>query len=619
LSEIKFKTYAWSYGTTSFRVSELKYKIERQLIRLKELRDIYPGKKWKELQEIYFEMLVEEGLASKSAKNKAKDARQKTSPLVDLGLIDEERNLTEVGKKLYEINYNREYNFNNLFFLRNDAFIYFHQLLKIKFDKNKRYYEDFDINPFLALIYLLLKLNKLSKKTFMYAFSTCKNFDEVIELEQFLKENSDVNVYEFIREKIKKEKNYQLALNYFLENEKNIETFEIVLMDRKSKKNASVFFELYWELKNFNHSKDKFEKLKEITKKFGSSKLKSEFRKILNLKNYNEFKKLKLDNSDKNLFFLFHIAKWKVNLEDYYDLNKRFIELSEVIIFESDEILLDELVRLYFEDKLKNKSNYEKLLIEIKFDEKAFFKKIKRKYNIKSKNLRDYLKKIKNKNKKRVFDKLIKEKFSNENLIILFEKIKKREDRFILSYADWDSDVSTIFEYLVGIVFYKLIGTINLDFLNMNLNASMLPIRFASGNKADIVFSLDEEDMIIEVTLAADENQRRMELEPVIRHLGKYNLKKRVFGVFIAPYLDPNVLVVFRAYKDLNFYDIKNYENFVSGLNILPLSVDEVINILKKNLDFKRFIDKKDLCIKSEINDGLKWYKNEVKKVFNEG
>ena len=139
MDKINFQTYTWSYGTTSFRVSKLKYKIERQLIRLKELRDIYPNENWRELQNIYFEILVEENLAKKSSKNKTKDARQKTSPLVDLGLVDNDRRLTDAGKELYEINYNKDYNFNNLFFLRSDAYLYFKQLLKIKFDKNKRY------------------------------------------------------------------------------------------------------------------------------------------------------------------------------------------------------------------------------------------------------------------------------------------------------------------------------------------------------------------------------------------------------------------------------------------------------------------------------------------------
>lgn len=615
---IKFQTYAWSYGTTSFRVSELKYKIERQLIRLKELREIYPDKNWKELQEIYFEMLVEEGLAKSTAKDKAKDARQKTSSLVDLGLVDNERRLTEIGEKLYKINYKKDYNFNNLFFLRNDAYLYFKQLLKIRFDKNKRYYENFDINPFLLLIYLILKLNSISKKAFIYAFSLCQKFNDVLKLEEFLKQNPDFDIYESLKSKIKEKENYNQALKYFLNNKKNLQTFEIILMDRKSKKNASIFLELFNELKTFEKSKNKFEKLKNIINKFGSSKLKSEFRKRLNLGSFKEFQQLKINKNDAFLFYFFHTSKWKVNLEDYYDLNKRFIELSEVIIFEDEKIYLDELVKLYFEDKLNNKNDYDKLSLKINFDENYFNKKLKDKYPTTEINLREHIKKMKLQIRKNRFDALIKNKFSNENLIKLLKKIKKREDKSILSYIGWDADAPTIFEYLIGVVFYKITKTIDLNFLNMNLNASMLPIRFASGSKADIVFKLDKEDMIIEVTLTTNENQRRMELEPVIRHIGKYNFQKKSFGIFIAPYLDPNVLVVFRAYKNLNFYDVKDLNKKVKGLEILPLSIDEIIYILKKNLNFNKFLDIKIKCINSKELDGVKWYQEVVKKEFNE-
>jgi len=57
-SKIKFQTYSWVVGTTSFRVSELKYKIEKQLILIENLRELYPNNDWKEIQEDYFELLV---------------------------------------------------------------------------------------------------------------------------------------------------------------------------------------------------------------------------------------------------------------------------------------------------------------------------------------------------------------------------------------------------------------------------------------------------------------------------------------------------------------------------------------------------------------------------------
>ncbi len=49
-------------------------------------------------------MLVENSLAKKTAKNRKKDARQKTSPLVDLGLVDDDRQLLSVGNELLRLN-----------------------------------------------------------------------------------------------------------------------------------------------------------------------------------------------------------------------------------------------------------------------------------------------------------------------------------------------------------------------------------------------------------------------------------------------------------------------------------------------------------------------------------
>jgi len=607
-SKIKFQTYSFSYGTTSFRVSELKYKIEIQLIRLKELRDIFPQKKWKDLQEIYFEILVEENLAKATSNNKAKDARQKTSSLVDLGLVDEERNLTEIGEKLYSINRDKKFKFDNIFFLRDDAYIYFEQLLKVKFDKNS--YKEFDITPFLALIYLILELGTISIKSFKYAFPLCQNFNDVEELKDFLKQNSDFDIYLYLQNKILSKSNYQEALKYFLENEKNLDTFQTILMDRKTKKSTNIYLSLYQELKYFKPTREKFNKLKEIVNKFGSSKLKPEFRKRLELNKFDKFKELNFNYEDEDIFYFIHTSKWKVNLEDYYDLNRRFLELSEIIIFDND-IYLDELTKLYFEDKFDYRN------FDFIFDKKKLFEKVKKRYKIENKDLRKEIIKIKRNQKISHFNSLIDKYFTNEQLKILFENIKNRKDKTVISYTNWDCDIPTIFEYLVGIVFYKLIGSINLDFLNLSLNANLLPIRFASGNQADIIYELMDEDIIIEVTLTTNENQRRMELEPVIRHLGKYKLnKKNAFAIFIAPYLDPNVLVAFRAYKDLNFYDVKDSSVYVKGLDILTLSIDDLICLIDKNLDFNEFIKIKDSLLNEKEIDGVKWYKNSVEKAF---
>ena len=50
-----FKSYSWSIGTTSFRTSQLNYKIERQLQLLKEFWKLNPNLPWNpNTQEKYY-------------------------------------------------------------------------------------------------------------------------------------------------------------------------------------------------------------------------------------------------------------------------------------------------------------------------------------------------------------------------------------------------------------------------------------------------------------------------------------------------------------------------------------------------------------------------------------
>lgn len=88
-----YKSYCWSLGTTSFRMVEFNRKIEQQLGLLKEFWDIprNSNKTWvanEEIQTAYYVFIKERGfIEDKEAPRKAKDARQKTSGLVDLGLM----------------------------------------------------------------------------------------------------------------------------------------------------------------------------------------------------------------------------------------------------------------------------------------------------------------------------------------------------------------------------------------------------------------------------------------------------------------------------------------------------------------------------------------------------
>ncbi len=65
-----------------------------------------------------------------SAKNKPKDAREKTSGLVDIGIIDENRKLTEAGRALLGISQSNDFTSDNFFQIPKDSFLYLRQLLK---------------------------------------------------------------------------------------------------------------------------------------------------------------------------------------------------------------------------------------------------------------------------------------------------------------------------------------------------------------------------------------------------------------------------------------------------------------------------------------------------------
>ena len=99
-----FKSYSWSIGTTSFRTSQLNYKIERQLQLLKEFWNINSDNEWNnDTQEKYYNYLKEKDFVAGDAKRRDKDAREKTSGLVDIGVLTSDRKLTEVGVHIEEL------------------------------------------------------------------------------------------------------------------------------------------------------------------------------------------------------------------------------------------------------------------------------------------------------------------------------------------------------------------------------------------------------------------------------------------------------------------------------------------------------------------------------------
>ena len=173
LEDIRFQSYCWSLGTTSFRVKDLNFKIERQLQILKELWDENPEINWNgndSIQEEYYNKMLQKNFITGEATNKPKDARQKTSGLVQLGIIDDNRRISNIGQKIVNIVEQDNCQEANIFNITPDSYIYLKQLLKLQITEN-----GINIKPFAVLLYFLAELKYLSKDEFTYILPLATN------------------------------------------------------------------------------------------------------------------------------------------------------------------------------------------------------------------------------------------------------------------------------------------------------------------------------------------------------------------------------------------------------------------------------------------------------------
>lgn len=647
-----FKTYSWMYGTTSFRVSELKYKIERQLLKLKNLYTGNPDNyNWASLQGEYLKELLEEDWFNSNAQNEQdikKYARQVTSSLCDLGLVDSNRKLTAIGGELFKILDSGSFNFDNPFGIRNDSFLYLKQFLKIEFSKNvsSNFYSEFNINPFIALTYFISKHGHITEDEFRYLLPLVKNYQELQDL-TINPVDRNIDTYTLIVEKIKNMPNYQGALNVFKASDKSDAAFKNMLMNRKTSAGSEKYKDLYDAIidNTVNSIIDAIVNLPGRTKaKFYEALFNNHQKPTQASTQEAEKYFLSLnfsDNLEENFFYLVHFAKWKTNLEEYFDNNKRFLGLTDIFIF-GEQIKLTPITEVYFkiiENKLlgvnlsNSKNEYQNLLTTNKtineinpllhISDSVLLQNLKSKYpDLSTEDTKKSIEKINKQKNKDKLNELINNHFSNQQLIDLLGYIRDRDDLNIKQYLHWDCNTPTVFEYIIGIVFYVMNGkTDNIhNFLNMSIDADLLPRRFAGGGQADLVFNYGTHSALIEVTLSKKENQRKMELEPVSRHLGRYKLdsnKPNDYVIFIAPHLDPNVLVNFRSYRNLRYYNTNDTTKYIDSLKIIPFDIDDICLIINKGynrVELEKRIE--DSYVDNE-KDGLLWYKNTLQPNLN--
>lgn len=647
-----FQSYCWNLGTTSFRVQNLNYKIERQLQMLNELWSDRSNITWDGItQEKYYNIMHKEGFVTGDAQRKDKDARQKTSGLVEIGVIDKERKITEIGYKIIEIIKNNDFESDNIFNIHKDSFIYLKQLLKMQ-----KTGTNMEVKPFIVLIYLLSNLEYLNRDEFTYLLPLClKNCEakDMLITIKMLREK-EITIEDIIKNRMNSMKNYQEALEFMNNNDiDTLEKFAKVDMNRKSKEYSKDLFEFYkylLEVSQGEPNEDDLNKIIEFIKMQSNknSKVAKYWKdyfgygtKAIFTDEWKEYiKTTKIFNAKDKIEFnteffrIMHTAKWKATLEDYADLNRRYFSLTDIILFKDNRVELDILPRYYFlniaeellNTKFLNTKEYKEYIEkDIKFEEiydclniniNDIITQIRVDYpesKISLDNVKDF---IQDEREKR-FEKLIEKRFKKENLIELFRNIENDNRKEVEEYLDCEAAIPTILEYVLAIAWYRISnkqGNI-LDFMKLSLDANLLPKNHAGGGTADIIYHYyrneiyDEHDLLLEATLTDSTSQRKAEMEPVSRHLIRNKQEydnETSYAVFVANILNEEVLSDFRGRRN-HWYKGKNDEA-KQGLKIIPLSINDIIKILEKNLNYKQLYELFENAYNDTKTNDLEWY-----------
>lgn len=624
---IPYKSFCWSLGTTSFRTKNFNKTIEEQLSLLDEFWKLEENKSksWsgnKDLQTRYYDFMQSKDFVEGNAGNKPKDAREKTSGLVDIGLIDDGRKLSNAGKALLKITSENDFSSDNQFQIAKDIYIYLKQLLKTYYNVDGH-----TVRPFMVLIHLLNKFDYLTLDEYTYLLPLCIGETETNEIIDGISKLRcrNISIDEIIVNRLMGMLNYKTALDYFIDNEVTEELICEIGLNRKSRQYDKSYFKLYqalhrvFVLNDIDNLISIYDATRDI--KIGkwwrnylfdtTSEKAISNHPVAHLKT-TLFNEVEDENTFKIAFFkIMHLFKAKATLSDYLDLNRRYIKTTDVVLFEDDTIKFDIVPKHFFKSvaaKLyQDAFTSSELLYEdcdmpeisecLIVDDDTIVAGINEELGINVSDMQSARAALEDTRYQRL-QHLIDTKFTDDKILSLLDCFETRNDDEIRSMVTDNADVPTIFEYVLGILWYKASerhGKI-LDYMKLSLDADLLPKTHAAGGEADIVYEYEateyypEHTLLLEATLADSTNQRRMEMEPVSRHLGMHLIRSgnmNSYCVFATNYLNINVISDFRSRKTTPFYDPQDYSKSVAGMKIIPLQTSELKKIVSNGKTYK--------------------------------
>ena len=621
-----YKSFCWALGTTSFRTENFNKTIEQQLLLLHGFWGLSENQNraWEAnnaLQSRYYDYMKERGFVDGNASNKPKDAREKTSGLADIGLITAGRKLTAAGRALLDISMQNDFKDDNLFRISKDGYIYLKQLLKTSNPIDGGF-----VRPYLILVHLLCEFEYLTLEEFTYILPLCTSpayTDRMIRGIHQLRAGG-ISADELILSRLMDMDNYAQALELFRDSPVSEELICEIGMNRKSRAYDKAYYPLYLALfeyyVNGNPSAvcDIFLATKQINigtwwrgylfNTLSAKTVKKEREKTLcptafdSVSSESEFKKV--------FFHVMHLMKAKATLSDYLDLNRRYIKTTDTVLFEDGTVRFDILPKHFF--RLTEGALYtyayqpcgllfddcpmEMIAPCLAVDEEKVIRAVGEELGIALFSAEEAHRALDDRRYQRL-EHLIETRFTDEKLLALLDHFENRADAEIRRAVTDNADIPTIFEYTLGILWYKISerkGRI-LDYMKLSLDADLLPKTHASGGEADIVYEYAATDaypshtLLLEATLADSTNQRRMEMEPVSRHLGQHLIRTgnpHSYCVFATTDLNINVISDFRGRKFIPYYDPKDFTKYITGMKILPLQTAELKHIISNRMTY---------------------------------
>lgn len=655
---ISFQSYCWVLGTTSFRVAQMNLRIEEQLLHLNNFMAEVErrGEEWQwrgnsSLQRRFYEFLKEHEALSGTALRPDKDARQKTSGLVTLGLATEGRLITAAGRELLEFVDTGSFGDDNYFMIPADSYVYFKQLLKSSVQVQKGVY----VRPYYVVAHLLNEFGSLSFEEFMFLVPLAIDEISLENVKGSLKavRKGEVAFDQVILDTLMGMQNYRDALELWMHNSVSLELVKTVGMNRKSRNYDAVYLPVYQSLKRIflegNDSVSEVEKLLDSVENlrtsawwrrllFGKSRV-AEIRRsgAARFAPANPFLAVEEEGELKKLFFRYmHLYKAKETLEDYFDLNRRYFRLTDTVLFKERMVQFDTIPKAFFA-RIDEALTGEMFTPHGGLTEALALNEVSSLFDISEQSLLDSLSSeygthvasfsaardvVQNERYNRLHE-LLDTRFTRNTFLELLDCFISRDDVRIKELVTEDATPSTIFEYVLALIWYEFSGRKGdvLRFMKLSLEADLMPRTHAVGGGADIIFEYDqtsnypEHDMLIEATLADGTNARRMEMEPVSRHLGTHLLETRNendYCVFVAPEIDINVANDFRFRKTSGFW---SKEGEYVPLKIIPIDIAQVRKLVESGSVYANLYSAFEEAHISDSRHPLEW-KDEIESLL---